>query len=250
VSAAPATFEIDVRGVKTSAITYAAPDAKAVLVLAPGAGAPQRHPWLVAMVHSIVERGIAVITFDFLYAHAKRRTPDRSDVLEATWQAVMSAVRARTETQGRRLFAGGKSMGGRIATQVAARGELGEIGGLILLGYPLHPPGRPDRLRAAHLPEVAVPTLFVQGSRDAFGTPVELAPFVEAMPAGGRLFVVDGGDHSLTPPKRGPESLPVVMARVADEIARFCCCPPEITVEGADAVSGRRERGRRRDRRS
>jgi predicted alpha/beta-hydrolase family hydrolase len=163
VRATPATFEIEVRGVKTSAVSYAAAEAKAALVLAPGAGAPQRHPWLVAMAHAIVERGIAVTTFDFLYAHAQRRTPDRSDVLEATWQAVMSAVRARHETRGRRLFAGGKSMGGRIATQVAARGGLGDIGGIVLLGYPLHPPGRPDRLRAAHLPDVNVPMLFVQG---------------------------------------------------------------------------------------
>jgi predicted alpha/beta-hydrolase family hydrolase len=174
------------------------------------------------MAQAIADRGVAVMTFDFLYGHAKRRTPDRADVLEATWQAAMLAVRARKEAEGRRLFAGGKSMGGRIATQVAAGGGLGEIGGLVLLGYPLHPPGRPDRLRVAHLPKVPVPMLFVQGSRDAFGTPAELSPFVESLPAGGRLFVVEGGDHSLIPPKRGGESLPAVMGRVAEEVAGFC----------------------------
>src|ERR1700734_3146443 len=95
-----ATFEIQVRGTTTSAVSYAAPGARAMLVLAPGAGAPQSHPWLVAMARAIAERGVAVITFDFLYAHAKRRVPDRGDVLEETWQAVMSNVRGRTEAQG------------------------------------------------------------------------------------------------------------------------------------------------------
>jgi uncharacterized protein len=215
-----ATFEIQVRGTTTSAVSYAAPGARAMLVLAPGAGAPQSHPWLVAMARAIAERGVAVITFDFLYAHAKRRVPDRGDVLEETWQAVMSNVRGRKEAQGRRLFAGGKSMGGRIATQVAAQGGLGDIAGIVLLGYPLHPPGRPDRLRVAHLPNISVPMLFVQGSRDVFGTPTELSPFVDSLPAA-RLFVVEGGDHSLTPPKRGHDSLPVVMGRVASEIVEF-----------------------------
>jgi predicted alpha/beta-hydrolase family hydrolase len=173
------------------------------------------------MARAIAERGIAVVTFDFLYAHTKRRVPDRNDVLEETWRAVISTVRGRAEAQGCRLFAGGKSMGGRIATQVAAQGGLGDVAGIVLLGYPLHPPGRPDRLRVAHLPRVSVPMLFVQGSRDLFGTPAELAPFVDSLPAG-RLFVVEGGDHSLTPRKRGHDSLPLVMGRVAGEIAAHC----------------------------
>jgi predicted alpha/beta-hydrolase family hydrolase len=221
MSAAPARLELDVAGAATSALRYLVPEAKVTLVLGHGAGAPQRHPWMVAMSYAIAARGIEVVTFDFLYTHAKRRVPDRPDVLEATWKAAVAAVRAEDKTRARRVFVGGKSMGGRIATMVAAQSGFGEIGGVVLLGYPLHPPGRPDKLRVAHLPKVPVPMLFVQGSRDTFGSPAELAPYADSLPAGGRIFAVEGGDHSLTPPKKGGDTLPAVMGRVADEIARF-----------------------------
>ena len=91
-------------------------------------------------------------------------------------------------------------MGGRIASQVAA-GEGRGLAGLVFLGYPLHPPGRPDRLRAAHLPDVKAPMLFVQGSRDAFGTPAELQPIISQLDPAAELFVVEGGDHSFKVPK-------------------------------------------------
>jgi predicted alpha/beta-hydrolase family hydrolase len=202
-------------------------------VLAHGAGAPQTHPWMVAMARTLSSygtHGIDVVTFNFLYAEARRRAPDRKDVLEATWRCVLEAVRARLPaTAG--LFIGGKSMGGRIATQVAAAEQLGgaksaggagDVAGLVLLGYPLHAPGKPEQLRVAHLPDVHVPMLFVQGSRDAFGTPDELAPHVAKLCRGTRVFVVEGGDHSLAPPKRkGGETIEQVLARVAGEIARF-----------------------------
>jgi predicted alpha/beta-hydrolase family hydrolase len=219
-----ATFSIDVGGAKTTALHYAAASPVARLVLAHGAGAPQTHPWMVAMARKLSShgtRGIDVVTFNFLYAEARRRAPDRKDILEATWRAALDAVRALPAAP-RRLFIGGKSMGGRIATQVAATGGAGNVAGLVLLGYPLHPPGKPDRLRAAHLPYVRVPMLFVQGSRDAFGTPAELAPHVAKLSPGTRVFVIEGGDHSLAPPKRkGGETLDQVLERVADEIARF-----------------------------
>ncbi len=104
---------------------------------------------------------------------------------------------------------------------VASEGAPSGIDGLVLLGYPLHPPGQPARLRAAHLPLVRPPMLFVQGSRDAFGTPEELAPIVAGLSAGSRLFVVEGGDHSLALPKSRGEPLERTLARVADEIVRF-----------------------------
>jgi predicted alpha/beta-hydrolase family hydrolase len=95
---------------------------------------------------------------------------------------------------------GGKSMGGRIASQAAAAG-LGDLAGLVFLGYPLHPPGRPDRLRAAHLSQVKAPMLFVQGSRDAFGTPGELQPIINGIEPLADLYVVEGGDHSFKVPR-------------------------------------------------
>jgi predicted alpha/beta-hydrolase family hydrolase len=111
-------------------------------------------------------------------------------------------------------------MGGRIATQVAAAGAV-DVCGLLLLGYPLHPPGKPKQLRIAHLPRVRAPMLFVQGSRDPFGSPEELAPVVAGLAHGARLYVVEGGDHSLTPPKRSGETLDLVIARVGEEVERF-----------------------------
>jgi predicted alpha/beta-hydrolase family hydrolase len=116
-------------------------------------------------------------------------------------------------------------MGGRIATQVAARSGMGQISGLILLGYPLHPPGKPHVLRSAHLPSVTVPMLFVQGSRDPFGRPEEIAPIVGHLPPGSRLFAVEDGDHSLSPRARSKGSLPDVIERVAAEIDRFVATP-------------------------
>ncbi len=111
-------------------------------MLAHGAGAPQTHPWMVAMARALSDRAFAVVTFNFLYTEARRRVPDRNDLLEATWRAAIDAVRARGHVGAGRLFVGGKSMGGRIASQVAARADArAGIAGVVLLGYPLHPPG-------------------------------------------------------------------------------------------------------------
>ncbi len=220
-------FAVSVGEARTTALHYAAKKARAVVILAHGAGAPQTHPWMVRMAHALSARGLDVVTFNFLYAEARKRAPDRPPVLEATWCAAVDAVRARSDVATGRLFIGGKSMGGRIATQVAAAGSVGWVDGLVLLGYPLHPPGKPTQLRASHLPRVKAPMLFVQGSRDAFGTPDELGPIVKglaqasAASPGTRMFVVEGGDHSLVRPKSSGESLEQVIARVADEIAAF-----------------------------
>jgi predicted alpha/beta-hydrolase family hydrolase len=208
----------------TTALVYAAAEARATLVLGHGAGASQTHPWMVAIARALAERGIDVVTFNFLYTEVGRRVPDKNGMLESTWRSVLRAVRSRVTRREPTLFVGGKSMGGRIATQVLAGGEadvVGAVAGGVLLGYPLHPPGKPDVLRTAHLPKVGVPLLFVQGSRDAFGTPRELAPVIEGLSSGTRLFVVEGGDHSFSVPRSSGETRDGVLARVADEVARF-----------------------------
>ncbi len=230
------SFLVDVAGSRTTGLWYRAAarvdggsggtalvgERAGVIVLGHGAGAPQTHPWMVRMARALAARGLDVVTFNFLYTEAKRRLPDKAAVLESTWRAVVDGVRAHAPRRGR-LFIGGKSMGGRIATQVAAAPEgLGALAGLVLLGYPLHPPGRPDKLRAAHLERVRAPMLFVQGSRDAFGSPAELEPFVAPLaPRGTRIFAIEGGDHSLVTPKSSGFGAEEVLARVADEIARF-----------------------------
>jgi predicted alpha/beta-hydrolase family hydrolase len=179
---------------------------------------------MVKVARALSARDLDVFTFNFLYAERKKKVPDKKDVLEATWRAALRAVASRAAPGP--LFAGGKSMGARIATQVAAADGSAppagpELSGLVLLGYPLHPPGKPEQLRSAHLPQVRVPMLFVQGSRDAFGTPAELEPVVRGLATGTRLFVVDGGDHSLAVPKSRGVTLDDTLARVAEEVVRF-----------------------------
>jgi predicted alpha/beta-hydrolase family hydrolase len=216
-------FSFEVGAARATAIVYpasraAGPAAETTLVLAHGAGAPQTHPWMVAVARAVAARGVDVVTFNFLYTEAKRRAPDRNDVLEATWRAALDTVRARATHA--RVFIGGKSMGGRIATHIAAHEDV-DVPGLVLLGYPLHPPGQPKKLRVAHLPRVRAPMLFVQGSRDTFGTPDELAPYLEGLARGTRLYVVEGGDHSLALPKSRGVDPAETTRRVADEIVHF-----------------------------
>lgn len=199
---------------------YPAKDPAAVLVLAHGAGAGQSHPWMVRYARGLSARGLHVVTFDFPYMAAKKKVPDRKDALEACYRAVVAHVVAMDQAAGRPLFAGGKSMGGRIASQAAAAGEL-PVAGLVFFGYPLHPSGKPEQRRDAHLGDVRVPMLFVQGERDAFGTPAELRPVVANLGKRARLVVVEAGDHSLTVPKRCGRPQDEVDAFVWDEAARF-----------------------------
>jgi hypothetical protein len=170
------------------------------LILGHGAGADQTSGFMVAFANALAERGMDIVTFNFLYSEHGRRIPDPNARLESCWRAVIETVRSRTTSSAGKLALGGKSMGGRIASQVAA-GDAGDLAGLVFLGYPLHPPGRPDRLRAAHLRDVKAPMLFVQGSRDAFGTPAELQPIIGQLAPTADLFVVEGGDHSFKVPK-------------------------------------------------
>ena len=166
------------------------------LILGHGAGAGQASPFMVRCAADLALRGIDAITFNFLYAERGGRLPDRNDRLEACYRAVIAAMRAAPALAGARLAIGGKSMGGRIASQVAAAGGVGDLAGLVFLGYPLHPPGKPERLRAAHLPRIAAPMLFVQGERDTFGTPDELQPIIAGLAPRAELYTVAGGDHS------------------------------------------------------
>ena len=207
-------------GEPVSALVYAperagVPDA--TFILAHGAGAPQTHPFMTGFARGLAHRGIEVVTFNFPYMERGRRAPDPAPRLEACYRSVIGVVRDRPAASGRRLLAGGKSMGGRIASQtVAADAPAGlspTVDGLVLLGYPLHPPGRPEKLRSAHLPSIAAPMLFVQGSRDAFGTPDELRPVLADCPRA-ELHVVDGGDHSFRVRGRNAPAVDAVHATV------------------------------------
>jgi predicted alpha/beta-hydrolase family hydrolase len=190
--------------------------AGATFILGHGAGADQTSGFMVAFANALAERGIDSVTFNFLYSEHGRRIPDPNARLESCWRAVIDTVRSRIAFDDK-LAIGGKSMGGRIASQVAA-GDAGDLAGLVFLGYPLHPPGRPDRLRAAHLREVKAPMLFVQGSRDTFGTPAELQPIISQLEPPADLFVVEGGDHSFKVPKSAGVNQPDVYRAIQDRI--------------------------------
>jgi hypothetical protein len=205
-------------GAVTALVYPAADRAAASLILAHGAGAGQRSAFIVSFGRAIAALGVDVITFDFPYITQKRRIPDRGPVLEMCYRAVIAIVRKEIESARRALFIGGKSMGGRIATQVA--GDM-PVAGLVLLGYPLHPPGRPAVLRAAHLPAIGRPMLFVQGSRDNFGTPAELSPILAGLSPEPTLHVVAGGDHSLKVSRRDPEAQAAVYDDVQRTIVRW-----------------------------
>jgi uncharacterized protein len=205
-----------------SAFVYAAPTAADIsLILGHGAGAGQNSPFMVKFATALALRGIETITFNFAYTEAGRRVPDRNDRLEAAWRRMIAAYRdGEVGARARRLAIGGKSMGGRIASQVAAADGDG-IAGLVFLGYPLHPPGRPDKLRSAHLPQIRAPMLFVQGSRDTFGTPDELAPILKSLHAPAELCVIDDGDHSFKVRKSAPLSQPAVFDFILDTVERW-----------------------------
>ena len=195
---------------------------RATLVLAHGAGAGQSSGFMMRFARALAARGLDVVTFDFLYMQARKRVPDSNALLEATWRRAIVAASEVTDTAGTRLFIGGKSMGGRIASQVAARPEQlpARVAGLVFLGYPLHPPGQPGRRRDAHLHSVDAPMLFVQGERDAFGTADEMGSLVPALPHAS-LYVVAGANHSLEVPRRAEPSQERVFTVVQDRIVEW-----------------------------
>jgi uncharacterized protein len=220
--AAQVRVEISSTGSVTALVYPAARHGRAgiTLILGHGAGAGQTSKFMVDFAHALAARGIDIVTFNFLYVEQGRRLPDPTARLEACYLAVMEAVPNREELRNNRLAIGGKSMGGRIASHVAARNG-GELLGLVLLGYPLHPPGRPHRLRAAHLSEIKAPMLFVQGSRDAFGTQDELRPIIEQLHPPAELYVVEGGDHSFKVPRKSGTKQEDVYRQVQDFIASW-----------------------------
>jgi predicted alpha/beta-hydrolase family hydrolase len=212
-------FSIDIPGRGRVSATAYGPSGASMFLLGHGAGSNQKTPAIVHFAEALAARGKAVVTYNFPYSEAHRRVPDPNDVLEEVARAAIGAARERA--RGAMLYAGGRSMGGRIASQVVARGDAGEVEGLVLLGYPLHPPGRPEQLRTKHLPNIRIPVLVVQGARDAFGTPEELRPALATIPARVELVVIDDADHSFKVPKRSALSQSQVTERIVDVVARW-----------------------------
>ena len=184
------------------------------LVVAHGAGGGQKTAFMVRTAEGLAARGIVAATFDFPYLSAGKSVPDKAPVLEAAWRVAIDNARQRMP--GVPLFIGGKSMGGRIASHVASQGCPG-LSGLVFLGYPLHPPGKPDQRRDAHLPAIAEPILFVQGSRDAFGTSDEIRALLPKLQHA-TLHEVPGGDHSFKVSGRGGPKPDAVLDGILDVV--------------------------------
>jgi predicted alpha/beta-hydrolase family hydrolase len=168
---------------------------RAVLVLAHGAGSDHRAPLLAYLAQRLPERGIAVVRFDFGYRIANKKLPAPMATIVPEWAAVVAAVRERAPRVP--IFIGGKSMGGRAATHLAVESRGASVRGVVLLGYPLHPAGKPEKLRDAHLPDVRIPMLFVSGTRDELCDLSLFRPVLARCGDRAKLHVLPDGDHGL-----------------------------------------------------
>jgi predicted alpha/beta-hydrolase family hydrolase len=194
-------------------------------LLGHGAGANQLSGFMRMFANGLAARGLDVMTFNFIYMEQGRSVPDQKPKLESCFRAVIAALAKHRKLKSNRLVVGGKSMGGRIASQVvAARKEEPlalDVSGLVFLGYPLHPPGNPARLRVEHLAQIKRPMLFVQGTRDALGTPEEIQPFVKDLRPAAKIYAIEGGDHSFKAPKKLGLPQEQIYEAAMDEIARW-----------------------------
>jgi uncharacterized protein len=183
-----------------SGLLQAPADARACCVLAHGAGAGMTHAFMAGIAQGLAERGIATLRYQFPYMERGARRPDPPALAQAT-------VRAAVEEAARQLpplplFCGGKSFGGRMSSQAQAASPLPGVRGLVFLGFPLHPPRQPGTARGAHLAQVQIPMLFLQGSRDAFAEPQLLQPLLLGLGPRARLHLIEHADHSFHVPAR------------------------------------------------
>lgn len=214
-------FDVGTYGKTSGAVYRAAEPIGATLVFAHGAGTPRWHPLIVGLARAVAERGVDVVTFNFLYTENGKKMPDRPEILEACWGAAIAKVRARTGVGDSPLFIGGKSMGGRFATRIASGDGLAHghalLNGVVCVGYPLHPAGKPDAIRDEIL-GVSVPVLVVQGTRDELGDAAELKRFLKKR-ANMRVHALEGADHTLSE-KYLPIAAEAIATWVAKEMSR------------------------------
>jgi predicted alpha/beta-hydrolase family hydrolase len=206
-------------GREVSGLLLMPPSSGQLLVLGHGAGAGMNHPFMEKLAEELAGVGVATFRYQFPYMQEQRRVPDAPSVLIAT---VVAAVRVAIETAPRLpLFAGGKSMGGRMTSQAAAQGALENVKGLIFFGFPLHPPKRPGTKRAEHLAKVKMPMLFLQGTRDTLADLDLLRPVVADLGARAKLHVIETADHSFHVPKKSGRNDAEVLRELAETAAAW-----------------------------
>src|SRR5437867_3377765 len=217
----PPATELRVRVGETtgdvSALLVRPAAARLLSVLAHGAGAGMRHPFLESISQRLAERRIATLRYQFPYVEKRARRPDPPAVAAATVRAAV--IEAARVAPGLPLVAGGKSFGGRMTSTAQAEQPLPGVRGLVFFGFPLHPPGRPGDSRAEHLARVQIPMLFLQGDRDDFADLKLLKPVLKRLGDRATLHLVEGGDHSFHVLKRSGRTDAEVMGELVDAIA-------------------------------
>ena len=192
------------------------------IILGHGAGANQTSGFMRTFAKGLASRGFDVMTFNFVYMEQGRSVPDQKHKLEGCFLAVIAAALKHKKLKNNRLILGGKSMGGRIASQVMAGEEresiAEDVAGLVFLGYPLHPPGQSTKLRVEHLEHIKKPMLFVQGTRDALGSPDEIKPHIKSLRPAPKIYSIEGGDHSFKAPKKFGKPPDQIFEAAMDEI--------------------------------
>jgi predicted alpha/beta-hydrolase family hydrolase len=209
-------IEVDDQGNETSASLREPRSHRAFFVLGHGAGGDRKQESLVRFQDALYRRGLASLVFNFPYSEKGTKRPDPMPRLERAYLGAVAFARGRLRP-GEPLFAGGRSMGGRVATHLAAAGE--PLAGLVLLGYPLHAAGKPEKLRVEHLPRIRVPLLFISGTRDALAPRAMLARTVSEL--GARIHWIEGADHGLDLPKRAGRDRASVAAEAADVVVSW-----------------------------
>jgi len=206
-------------GGEVSALLLRPTTARRLLVLAHGAGAGMRHPFMEKLAGELAGVGVTTLRYQFPYMEARRRVPDAPALLTAT---VVAAVRAAAEAApDLPLLAGGKSMGGRMTSQAAAQRPLEGVRGLVFFGFPLHPPNQPGTKRADHLAKVAIPMLFLQGTRDTLADLTLLRPVCTKLGSRATLHVIETADHSFHVLKKSGRSDPEVLRELAEKAASW-----------------------------
>jgi len=212
--------------ISVSGLLQAPARPRACYVLAHGAGAGMTHPFMAAVATGLAARGIATLRYQFPYMEQGSKRPDRPPIAHATVRAaVAQAARLLPDVA---LIAGGKSFGGRMTSQAQALAPLPRVAGLAFLGFPLHPAGKPSAERGRHLFDVAIPMLFLQGTRDALAALAELEPLCGALGARATLRLFENADHSFHVPARSGRTDAQVLAEILDALADWTATLPEV----------------------
>lgn len=213
-------LKLDIERIGTVSAILTQPDnARACYVLAHGAGADMRHSFMDKVAAGLADRGIATLRFNFPYMEKKQGRPDQPAVAHAAIRAAVEE--AARLCPGQKLVAGGKSFGGRMTSQAQSKAPLPGVKGLAFLGFPLHADKKPSTERAEHLAGIAIPMLFLQGTRDGLADLGRLKPVIEALGPKAKLHEIAGGDHSFAVPKKSGRTNEEACAEVLDALAAW-----------------------------